>query len=266
MEPTNNIKDTAEAVKGIVEAVPIYQDLLQPAAQELGKGVHTLSKTVHIALAPISALVWGYEQISEYLQISLEDRLKNIPKGNIIPPDPSIAGPAIDGLRYTGHKKEPREMFSNLIASSMDKNTAMKAHPSFVDIIQQINIDEAKIIKLLDNNQSKALVNMRAFNQEDDHYLEPLRNFSVIPNLAGCEYPELGPSYIVNLQRLGLIDISKTSYSTLPNSYEPILEHPEIISTQKFFESKGKRVEIVRGSFTRTAFGEKFYESCILEK
>lgn len=266
MEPTQNIKDTAEAVKGIVEAVPIYQDLLQPAVQELGRGVHTLSKTVHIALAPISALVWGYEQISGYLQTSLEERLENIPKEDIISPDPSIAGPAIDGLRYTGHKKELREMFSNLIASSMDRNTAMKAHPSFVDIIQQINTDEAKIIKLLDNNQSKALVNMRAYNQDDDHYLEPIQNFSVVPELAGCEFPELGPSYIVNLNRLGIIDISKTSYSTLPNSYEPILDSKEIEEQRLFYETLGKRVEIVKRSFTRTAFGKKFYESCILEK
>ncbi len=33
MSEENKIKDTADAVKGVLEAVPIYQDALQPAAQ-----------------------------------------------------------------------------------------------------------------------------------------------------------------------------------------------------------------------------------------
>jgi len=53
----SNVRDTAEAVKGIVEAVPIYQDLAQPAVHELGKGLQTAAKTVHIALAPVKVLV-----------------------------------------------------------------------------------------------------------------------------------------------------------------------------------------------------------------
>lgn len=266
MEPMSNLKDGAEAVKGIVEAVPVYQDLLQPAVQELGKGLHTLSKTVHIALSPISAMVWGYDQIKDFVQQSLEQKLSNVPVEKIIPPDLSIAGPTVDNMRYFGHKEELRDMFANLLATAMDSNTAMKAHPSFVDIVKQLTSDEAKIIKLLDNNMSKAFVNLRAYDPENNHYTEPLQHFSVLPKLAGCEHPELGPSYLVNLRRLGLIDISSTAYSTLPNSYEPILECEEILSQTKLCESMGRRVEIVQRSFTRNAFGQKFYESCVLSK
>lgn len=263
---TEEIRKTAEAIAKVGETFPIYQDLLQPTVQELGKGLHTLSKTVHIALSPISAMVWGYDQIKDYIQNSLEQKLANVPLEKIIPPDPAIAGPTIDNMRYLGHKEELRDMFANLLATAMDDDTAIKAHPSFVDIIRQLNSDEAKIIKLLTNDQSKAFVNLRAYNLDNDHYLEPIQHFSIIPELAGCEHPELGPSYIVNLSRLGLIDISPTAYSTLPNSYEPILEHKELISQQKFYESIEKRVEIVKRSFTRNAFGEKFYESCVVEK
>lgn len=76
MTNNNIIKDTADSVRGIVEAVPVYEDLLQPAAQELGKGLQTLSKTINIALSPISGLVWGYEQIKGYIQPALEKDLK----------------------------------------------------------------------------------------------------------------------------------------------------------------------------------------------
>ena len=49
------------------QVVPVYQDVLQPAAQELGKALQTVAKTVHVALAPVSALVWGYDQIKDFV-------------------------------------------------------------------------------------------------------------------------------------------------------------------------------------------------------
>lgn len=111
MNENINIKDAAEAVKGIVEAVPVYQDLAQPAVQEIGKGLHTLSKVIHIALAPVSAAVWGYDKISNYVQASLEKKLENVPQENIVPPDISVAGPALEALRFVGDKKNCAKCF-----------------------------------------------------------------------------------------------------------------------------------------------------------
>ncbi|MCL6615556.1 MAG: DUF4393 domain-containing protein [Anoxybacillus ayderensis] len=261
------IRNIDESLNSISETVnQTYKDGLQPAVQEVGKGLHTLSKTIHIALIPVSTLVWGYEKISKYLQTALEEKLKKVPEDNITTPDPSVAVPAVEALRYNAHAEELREMFSNLLATAMDKETAPIAHPSFVEILKQINPDEAKIIKLLDNDQSKAIVKMRAYNPDNDHYSEPIQEFSLLPYMAGCSYPELGPSYLINLARLGIANISYTSYSTLPNSYEPIFEHPIIQQQKLFIESLGKRAEIMRGTFTRTNFGKKFYEACVLEK
>jgi len=64
-------------VTGAAKAIPVYQDIAQPAAQEVGKALQTVAKTVHIALAPVSALVWGYDQIKEFVSTKVSDRLKN---------------------------------------------------------------------------------------------------------------------------------------------------------------------------------------------
>lgn len=263
---SENLINTSDAVKGIVEAVPIYEDLLQPAVQELGKGLHTLSKTIHIALAPVSALVWSYDQIRDFTISTLEEKLKNIPKENIIPPDPSVAGPALEALRYTGNKEELREMFSNLLATAMNSEVAPIAHPSFVEIIKQLNPDEAKILSLMNTHISKPIIKIRASNKDTDHYAEPLINFSMLPYLAKCNYPEQGPSYLENIARLGLAEIEYSTYNTLLNSYDSLESHifvTELISAIKLLD---KRVEIKRGTFNRTSFGKKFYESCILTK
>jgi len=39
MGDESKVRDVVDAVKGVAEAVPIYDDALKPAAKELGKGL-----------------------------------------------------------------------------------------------------------------------------------------------------------------------------------------------------------------------------------
>lgn len=59
MADESKIRDAADAAKGLLEAAPIYEDALQPAAKQVGKALETVGKAVNVALAPIGALVWG---------------------------------------------------------------------------------------------------------------------------------------------------------------------------------------------------------------
>src|SRR5690242_16589325 len=100
MAEESKIRDAADAVKGLLEAVPIYEDALQPAAKQVGLGLETIAKAVRFALAPLAALVWGFEKIEEYLVPALEKRLARVPPENVITPNPTVAGPALEALRY----------------------------------------------------------------------------------------------------------------------------------------------------------------------
>ena len=105
MSDENKIRDAADAVKGIAEAVPIYQDAVQPAAKEIGTALQTVAKTIHIALAPVSALVWGFDQIKDFVSTKVAEKLKDVPPENIATPKPNVAGPALEALKYTGTRK-----------------------------------------------------------------------------------------------------------------------------------------------------------------
>ena len=48
----------------------IYSDLAQPALSTVGKA---LQGATRVALAPITALVWGYDKIAEYLDIAIPE-------------------------------------------------------------------------------------------------------------------------------------------------------------------------------------------------
>ena len=43
----NKVAETINAVTGLTQSVPVYQDLIQPAAQELGKGLAVIAQSVN---------------------------------------------------------------------------------------------------------------------------------------------------------------------------------------------------------------------------
>jgi hypothetical protein len=258
----SNIKETVEAVQGIVEAVPVYEDLLQPASKELGKGLLTVSKAVNIALTPVSALVWGYEKIAKYLEDSIA---KKVPRENIQTPDPTIAVPAVEALRYSAHNEDLREMFSSLIATAMDKTKAFSAHPSFVQTIKQINSDEAKILKLIIDDENIPIIEYRGLTAENkNHFATLIKDFSLLPYQAGCDFPNLGPSYLVNLARLGLISIDYTIYNITPNIYDLLTNHPVVKAIEASYPDFEPQIK--QGVAKQTKYGKLFYEACISPK
>ena len=77
----------------------VYEDVLHPALSEVGKGIKGVVK---IALTPISAMVWAYDKISDYLDEAIPEYFtkKKTNAEKIITPDPSIAVPVIEAMRY----------------------------------------------------------------------------------------------------------------------------------------------------------------------
>lgn len=151
---SSNTKDVIDAVSGLAKAIPVYDDAIRPAAKEIGKGLQTVAKTVNIALAPVTALVWGYDQIENYISNSVSEKLKKIPPENIITPNISVAGPTLEALRFAGHEENLREMYANLLATAMNSEVSDFAHPSFVEVVKQMAPKEAEFVTTLSNQEN----------------------------------------------------------------------------------------------------------------
>jgi len=271
MSEESNVKDVIDAVTGVVQAVPVYQDLLQPATQEIGKALQTVAKTVNVALAPISMLVWGYDQINDFVSSKVAERLKNVPPQNIVTPKPNVAGPALESLRYTGHEPSLSELYANLLAAAMDKETASGAHPAFVEIIKQLTPDEAKLVRLFVFPRAMPLLTVRWDYKnptpEKSGGIDVLVNFSFLGKEAKLEFPHLTQTYIDNLCRLGLADVpaifeytGKGIYDHLEGAEEVLKAKSEIENNPELscsFERKGLRV---------TELGKQFARVCVLRK
>lgn len=263
----NKVKETIDAVTGLVKAVPVYDDLVQPAAKELGKSLETLAKAINVALYPVSGLVWGFEQIKGFLDTKLASKLKDVPPEDIIPPKPNVAGPAIEALRYTGHEESLSDMYANLLASAMNKNTAEGAHPAFVEVIKQLTPDEAKLMALFLKDEPFQVLSVRAELKTGNGGITIAHNLSLFGERASLEVKALIPSYLDNLNRLGLIYIHNRDSYTDPGMYDE-LEASELVQHHKSLADArlDRTSSFVRGYVRLTDLGEQFGKVCVLRR
>jgi hypothetical protein len=231
-----NVKATIDAVTGLITAIPIYQDTLQPSAKQIGKSLETVAKTVNIALAPIKALVWGYEKIEKFITERVSEKLENVAPENIVSPPPSIAGPAIEALRFAGEDINLRELYANLLASSMDIGTQDLIHPSYVDIIKNLSSDEAILLQVFNENSLFPVVDLYQTSTKDNGRKIEYRNFTHFSKFTNLKRPDLIPLYLDNICRLGIIEIREDQFLNSPTAYD-------ILQLDPFFSSKIVEIE-----------------------
>lgn len=260
------IGETAKAVAELAKSVPIYQDAIQPAAKEAGKSLQLVARAVNAALTPIEGLIWGVERIKDFVRERVATKLENVPPDEVQQPKAHIAVPAIEALRYTGAESDLAELYANLLATSMDKATAYRAHPGFVDMIKNMSPDEAKVMRFLATSGDQPLVNIKLVVNDQGHFRITHRHVSLIGIKASCEHPFLAANYLDNLARLGLIVVPER-YLTRDELYAEIEDFPQIKQIREDLgKQEGCRVEIERLKVEITDFGKQFIRACVIDK
>lgn len=266
MSDDSKLEKTIGAVKELAEVVPVYQDLMQPAFKQVGKGLETVAKTVNVALAPLKVVVWGYEQIEQFVTARVAERLKDVPEERIVTPDLTVAGPAVESLKFSGHKEELREMYASLLATSMDKETADRAHPAFVEIIRQFTPDEAKLMNTVAILDQTAVLDIEVIPREGwSTNATGLHNLTALGIFSHCQYPNLLPNYIDNLLRLRLIEKHLDMSIRDENQYDQIRRWYGVESWKEQIMKLGP-MDLVerRGVIRKTSFGKQFIEACVM--
>jgi len=259
-----NVEGTINATTGLVKAIPIYQDAIQPAAKEIGKALGTIAKTVNVALAPVSALIWGYDHIKDFVDNKVSEKLQNTPEENIITPPPHVAGPALESLKYTGNIEELRELYANLLASSMDIATSQMAHPCFVEIIKQLSADEAKLLTAFISVFEEPIVSIKNMREDNTGGRDHFRHFSLLGDRTGIADYNLVPNYLDNLCRLGIIEIPDIYTLLGDDTYKKLEEHPMVVATAKMIDQlDGRKSEINKKTIKVTGLGEQFIKTCV---
>jgi hypothetical protein len=153
----------------------------------------------------------------------------------------------------------------------MDKATADGAHPAFVEIIKQLTPDEAKIVGLFAFQLPLPLVTVRWDYKnptpEETGGMDVLINFSLIGKQVGVEFPNLTPTYLNNLCRLGLAEIPAMFQYTGKGVYDPVENAPEVLNAKSDIEQNPKwHATIQRNGLRVTELGKQFARVCVLRK
>lgn len=194
-----------------------------------------------------------------------EERLKHIPPENIVSPSPRIAVPTLQNASIT-EEKEIRALYANLLVNSMDKIMKNGIHPSFVQIVNQLCPDEAKILNYFYEKKTVPIITLRAGNDRGEG-TDVVKDFSNVGEIARCEKPLYIKMYFDNLIRLGLVDTHPLSSLVKKELYEPLKSHPYILSVSQDIERhKGEysKPQFEEGFLTLSAFGQEFCEKCVV--
>lgn len=257
------MKEKQSVVVELANQLPIkevYKDLAHPVLSTIGK---TFQGVTRIALAPVTGLIWGYDKIASYLDVAIPEYFakKNIKKENITTPDLTIAVPTIEAMRYTSHKPELREMFTNLLGYSMNSET-FNEHPAFVEIIKQLCSDECKMLNYLYVNDIQPMIKLQKEVGDRGGTIDVSTYFSDICYNIGCERPFKFPEYLDNLRRLGLVDVFYDEMLTNDLYYEEIRKNINFINIKPANLSDNEIVE-KKSIYRLSEFGKKFCSVCI---
>ena len=156
----DSIKTATSGVALVGEIIKAAGDNpnVKEAGQNLGQTALTITKTINNALLPLAAVNFAFDKarvyFAEKFQQDISQKASAIPAEQIIEPKASIAGPALQGLAFAHEEANLKDMYLSLLATAMDGRVAAEAHPAFVEIIKQLNSEEANLIRGVLQSQS----------------------------------------------------------------------------------------------------------------
>lgn len=205
------------------------------------------------------------QEALESLDQMVTEKLKNIPSDCIVPPTARITVPTIQKASIT-EEPEIRELYANLLTNSMNAIVKNGVHPGFVEIINQLSPDEAKILRYFSAHQAIPTVSLRAENEKHEG-VDVFKNFTDIGEKCGCEERYALNKYFDNLIRLGLVG-SAESMSSLTDKtrYEPLKTHPVMEHYKKGVENRPtpyNKAEFTESYLYLSDYGKAFCGVCL---
>jgi hypothetical protein len=199
-------------------------------------------------------MVWGLERIRDWLSAALLKRLAATPPEQIQTPAQYIAGQVLLQLSFCADQEQLRELYANLLASAMNRQSAGAVHPAFVHLIQQLTPDEALVLQKISTEAGHfALLEEEVESGLVSKGSEAISvQFRTFCEAAGVGAPSLSDAYLDNLLRLKVLEEQRWSEGTLHRTGYAIYGDYDARLENKH----GRLIEL-------SAFGEGFLRTCI---
>ena len=145
------------------------------------------------------------------------------------------------------------------------------AHPAFVEVIKQLTPDEARLVRLFTVPKAFPLLTVRfewkANKSPKKGGENVLTHFSHFGIEAHLERPDMAPTFIDNICRLGLAEIPAMFVYTSEGIYEALENSSEIQNAKKKIEENPElKCILIREGLRIPEFGKQFIKACVEPK
>lgn len=246
-----------DAAKELVAqtAGKVYDDLAHPTVEATGQIISFVPRTIRVVLGKWEKWILNGEYAIKETEKLLADKLKNIPEDKIVEPEPYVAVPALQQLSYSLDSEELRDLYANLLASSMNADEKSKVHPAFVDIIKQLVPDEAKLLKYFSKQAVIPLVEIGKKNADGKGFVV-VQKYHLKVEAGVVENVSNIPVYLDNLIRLQLIEVPADAHYVNQSLYTPIE------TDTVFINIPVESIAYDRKMIKITSFGKQFVKIC----
>ncbi|WP_075833122.1 DUF4393 domain-containing protein [Deinococcus marmoris] len=267
--------DTAMQIAASL-ADDVYKGGVQSSVQTIGQALDGILKAIshyprYWGMMSDISLEIKEEEFREKLQAKVD----KIPDEKRVLPKPNILGPSIQALEYGIFEDHLSEMFASLIASAMNKDTQNIAHPSYVEIIKQLNSDEAILLSYLYHSFSSnfPICDINKIVDSEGAYQTVLEKFTNVCEDAKCVNTDKRVEIIENLERLKLLNVTtgittianKSAYKDLEDSYIKKYGFATFDQNSLTLSTESTSFNMNKGILKLTAYGRQF-SSIVLDK
>lgn len=257
----NGLIDIVKGTPNILGQV--YTDLAQPGVKAVGQALGTVLEFSTSFLLPVKLLNEKFKlnftkRLNEY-----KEKLEEIPEEKRCEVHPQIGTPIVEKLTYTTND-EIADLFTTLLASASNTDSVNAAHPSFVNMIERLSPDEARIIKYLKHEDDIQYCNFNGYAKNGNGFNTLLDHATLLPFQVKMDFPQNVNAYLANLTSLGvLLDLDGT-YKIEQSTYDKIKQQYGYENlVEKLVPNVYKNLDCDRAYYKITDFGKLFIKACI---
>lgn len=245
---------------GVLEKA--YDDLAHASAKSVGNTLSLIPRTIGVWLGKWEKWIINGEESIRLTAQAVAEKSSQIPEEKLTEPEPYVAVPAIQQLSYCYNCEELREIYANLLVSSMNTDKKYQVHPSFVDIIKQLSPLDAKAIEIIRKfNNPIPIVTMRLEFPESKTFHELICNYS-IELLSVYGNDKIMCSSLENLDRLGIINVRYDQMVKPDERYDSFKEDGKYKEFERNYLNDKTKLTFQKGLIELTSFGSTFCGVC----
>lgn len=191
-------------------------------------------------------------------------KLEEVPEEKVNQVSPQLGMPILDRLSYVTNE-EIAELYIELLAKASSTETVNDAHPAFINIIERMSVDEARLIKYLEGKSVIPFLNIRIKGNNEFTYRKMPSYYTVMEKRVELLCPANINIYIGNLISLNIILPKETSladkshYESLKVDYASLLS--AFNAELKKIEGRNETCDFIDSFFEVSELGKAFIKT-----